>query len=302
MSDECNQIEQLQRLFELHFATRRIWLESILATMEPVCKAESVDRDIFLSILSETSTDIERMLAVIIGSIDEITSAREAQFTAKRWEALSESKDGSDALTTSSQPVVRCLTSMNSTIDTISAKLVVCRDTIELPGEEGTSGAQEVVPFNEVARVFASLKTDIDVLAGLYQEAMTSLTLDIDGPGSTEAVTLDQGKDHAQYTATDGIIDMSTIPDGAQVFGCTPFGTDDMDTSDLVFEADPSDEPLDRRQQRPAADRAERIGLQKQKREKEAQERRKAGEVHSMMNELRTAIGTRGKQKEATSD
>ncbi|KAJ2559144.1 hypothetical protein EV175_000475 [Coemansia sp. RSA 1933] len=299
--DKSSTLEHLQSLFELHFTTRKIWLKTILARFEPAYTVDNMDdRNALLSILENTTADITPVLRVVNGAIDGITRAREAQFTAKSWEALSENTKGSDASTSSYRSAVRCLASMTSTIDTITAKLVVCKSTIE-PSEESegrVDGIQDV-PFDEVARVFASLKADIDVLAGLYQEAMTSLTMDSDGADST-TVILDQGYDRMQDTADDGDINMSDILEGTQVFRCTPFDTSDMNTSDLVFEADSSNDQLTRRKggQQPALDRSERIRLQKQNREKEAEARRKAGEVHSMMSELKTAIGTRGKKKE----
>ncbi|KAJ1896084.1 hypothetical protein LPJ81_004818 [Coemansia sp. IMI 209127] len=133
---------------------------------------------------------------------------------------------------------------MANAVDTIGAKLVVCKGTIGLSDEGYISASPDAVQFDEVARVFASLKADIDTLAGFYQEAMTNLTLDSDGPDSTSAARLYEGQDYAQHTAGDDNTDMSALSEGARVFVCTPFGASDMDAGDLVFEADPLDDQL----------------------------------------------------------
>ncbi|KAJ2859974.1 hypothetical protein GGI22_002844, partial [Coemansia erecta] len=243
-ADGINPMEQLHSLFELHFAARKLWLEAILSILEHVCAAECTDRNTFLSVLKKTSADIEQILAAVIGSADAITKTREAQFTAKSWEALSDNRKRSDAPDTSNQPVVRCLSNMANAVDTIGAKLVVCKGTIGLADEGHISASPDAMPFDEVARVFASLKADIDTLAGLYQEAMTNLALDSDRLGSTSAARLYEGKDYAQYTADDDNTDRSALSEDARVFVCTPFGASDMNAADLVFEADPSDDQL----------------------------------------------------------
>ncbi|KAJ1734233.1 hypothetical protein LPJ72_002457, partial [Coemansia sp. Benny D160-2] len=142
---------------------------------------------------------------------------------------------------------------------------------------------------------------DIDALGALYQETMTTLVFAGEEAGGTPVTTIaalgnDQGGGswHADGAQMDH-------EDDAWVFGCSPLDANSMDTSDLVFESDPAHDPspsMRRGQQGPAVDRSERILLQRQKRENEEHQRRRVGEVRSMMSELRTAISTRGGERQ----
>ncbi|KAJ2759150.1 hypothetical protein H4S06_002364 [Coemansia sp. BCRC 34490] len=298
---DSSPVDQMQRLFGLHFAARKLWLETILVALEPVCMLISgeekdggvvtvaVDRDVFLASVGAICTEVDRVLVAAAEATDRITAAREAQYTARRWESVA----SATAEAATSQPVVRCLASMADATTAIGAKLVVCRDAVEQPG------AGEL--FDNVARVFASLKKDIDALGALYQETMTTLVFAGEEAGGAPVTTIaalgnDQGG--GSWHADDAQMDHE---DDAWVFGCSPLDADSMDTSGLVFESDPAHDPspsMRRGQQGPAVDRSERIRLQRQKRENEEHQRRRVGEVRSMMSELRTAISTRGGERQ----
>ncbi|KAJ2657704.1 hypothetical protein IWW48_004385 [Coemansia sp. RSA 1200] len=303
-SRDNSPVDQMQRLFSLHFAARKLWFETILMALEPVFMTISgeekekdgdgvvtavVDRDVFLANTGAICTEVDRVLVAVASATDRISAAREAQYTARRWESVA----SATAETATSQPVVRCLASMADATTTIGAKLVVCRDAVELP-DAGES-------FDNVARVFASLKKDIDALGALYQETMTTLVFageEANGAPITTIAALGNDQGDGSWHADDVQADHE---DNAWVFGCSPLGADGMDTSGLVFESDPAHDPspsMRRGQQGPVVDRSERIRLQRQKREDEERQRQRVGEVHSMMSELRTAISTRGGERQ----
>ncbi|KAJ2681889.1 hypothetical protein GGH99_004983, partial [Coemansia sp. RSA 1285] len=229
---DSSPVDQMQRLFGLHFAARKLWLETILVALEPVCMMISsegndggvvaaVDRDVFLASVGAICTEVDRVLVAAAEATARITAAREAQYTARRWESVA----SATAEAATSQPVVRCLASMADATTTMGAKLVVCRDAVELP-DAGES-------FDNVARVFASLKKDIDALGALYQETMTTLVFAGKEAGGAPAATIaafgnDQGD--GSWHADDAQADHE---DDAWVFGCSPLDADSMDTSGL---------------------------------------------------------------------
>ncbi|KAJ1994746.1 hypothetical protein GGI25_001403 [Coemansia spiralis] len=291
--EECS-LDQLRQLFELHFALRKLWFQGIIGLTEFACKADmAISQKGFYSRLNSLTTEIERVLSIITESVDDIKKARDAEYTAKRWAALSKKADGSGS-GSAYHPVVRSLNSMTSTIDTISAKLYICKEAIGYSEDENDE--KSAIPYEELARVFTSLKSDIDILNGLYQQIITNLTIG-DGINLVSATYADQrdGKlDNSKYNIDSCELDSSDIPEGAQVFGYTPLEMEDTDDAEMVFEADLSEEQEPKSKRHPLG-RSERIRIQKQQREEDEKAKQRKGEINSIMLELRSAISNRTK-------
>ncbi|KAJ2857208.1 hypothetical protein FB639_006021, partial [Coemansia asiatica] len=118
----------------------------------------------------------------------------------------------------------RSLGTMAETMETIHAKLFICRDFMDQKDQNADS--------EDVARVFSSLKADIDMLNASYQSALNALFCDEQPPLSGDpAMSFDEKC--ARYED-----DIGLLPEGARVFGYTPLDSKDLDAPSLEFEAD----------------------------------------------------------------
>ncbi|KAJ2836011.1 hypothetical protein FBU31_001477 [Coemansia sp. 'formosensis'] len=231
---ESMTLEALRNKFALHFAMRRLWLESVVRTLEP-----SSDVDIrpeqLLSICGLVVSDITRVSETASLSASRVKEATEARYTAGKWASLAATKSVS---TDSHHPLVRALSNMSEALDTVRAKILVCRECVSMVDDHVVDFEdKEAVPSpEEIARVFASLKPDIDALNHLYQASVTSLAFYDSGSGPISGDNDDSTRVPAELT--DYELGSMAIPEGATVFGYTPVGGDDLDAPELIFEAD----------------------------------------------------------------
>ncbi|KAJ2582257.1 hypothetical protein GGH95_001635 [Coemansia sp. RSA 1836] len=273
---ELESLEALKHKFALHFAMRKLWLESVLRTLEPYANSDA-QLEQLVAICNLLRPDIERVCDTASASTSRVKEASEAQYTARKWASLAASKANP---TTNHHPLVRALGSMSETLEVVRAKILVCRECVSMVAGECTTGqslddgadfeaSRSAASPEEIARVFASLKSDIDALNHLYQASVTSLAFcdsDSNLAGDCNQVAADSIVGAEPLGVGPG---STEIPDGATVFGYTPVGVDDLDAPELVFEADVEQE-ADQGRQRPSnIDRSERIRLSKQKRAEE---------------------------------
>ncbi|KAJ2829868.1 hypothetical protein GGI24_002043, partial [Coemansia furcata] len=207
---------------------------SVVRTLEP-----SSDVDIrpeqLLSICELVVPDITRVSETASLSSSRVKEATEARYTAGKWESLAATKSVS---TDSHHPLVRALSNMSEALDTVRAKILVCRECVSMVDDHFVDPEDnETVPSpEEIARVFASLKPDIDALNHLYQASVTSLAFYDSGSVPISGDNDDSTRVPAELT--DYELGSMAIPEGATVFGYTPVGGDDLDAPELIFEAD----------------------------------------------------------------
>ncbi|KAJ2908578.1 hypothetical protein GGI21_002745 [Coemansia aciculifera] len=284
---ESDSLDALKHKFALHFAMRKLWLESVLRTLETSANCDITPTQL-LSTCELLRLDVDHVGGSASSCASRVKEASEAHFTADKWATLAASKT-SPAV--NHHPLVRALSSMSETLEVVRAKILVCRECVSMiDGDHSASLSPE-----EIARVFASLKPDIDALNHLYQASVTSLAF----YDSNSSVTGDSNFDMDDSTKSDELIgiepSLADIPHGATVFGYTPFGVDDLDAPELVFEADIEQEACQGRLKPSAIDRNERIRLSKQKRADEQVASARKNDIVGMMCELKTAIDSRSK-------
>ncbi|KAJ2792765.1 hypothetical protein GGI18_000136 [Coemansia linderi] len=227
-------LEALRLKFALHFAMRKLWLESVVRTLESNLGAD-IRPEQLLSLCELLGPDIARVSEAAGLLADRVKEASEAQFTARKWASLAATKADSAE---SHHPLVRALGSMSEALETVRAKILVCRECVSMVEDDvaDSEDAQAVPSAEEIARVFASLKTDIDALNHLYQASVTSLAFYDSGSGPTS------GDNDGSVAVPAELMDFeqgsTAIPDGATVFGYTPVGGDDLDAPELIFEAE----------------------------------------------------------------
>ncbi|KAJ2708412.1 hypothetical protein H4R19_004758 [Coemansia spiralis] len=268
----------LRATFDMVFGLRRLWLVCICEKLERLAHSGANDGQLLRG-LRATNHGIERVCVAATAGLDELARVREAQYTASRWESLAAAGPGGGGH--SSQPLQRALGAMSEVLGTIQAKVLVCRECVDADGSDST-------PVH-VARVFASLKADIDMLSVHYQESVTGL-LCVDG-GS--AVCVDDRMSASPAVAAMAM-DVEAIADDARIFECTPFSTDALDAPELAFEADAESSRRGPRAA-PTVARSERIRQQRERRAEEVVVRERQGDITTMMAELRSAIGPRAK-------
>ncbi|KAJ2013698.1 hypothetical protein GGI14_005250 [Coemansia sp. S680] len=185
---------------------------------------------------------------------------------------------------------------MSEALETVRAKILVCRECVSMVEDDvvGSEDRQAVPSPEEIARVFASLKPDIDALNHLYQASVTSLAFYDSG---SEPASSDKNDSTSTVPAelTDFELGLTTIPEGTTVFGYTPFGGDSLDAPEQIFEADIEQETGQGRLKSSNIDRSERIRLSKQKRAEEQVASTRKNDIVYMMSELKTAIDSRSK-------
>ncbi|KAJ2740179.1 hypothetical protein GGI20_005940 [Coemansia sp. BCRC 34301] len=138
---------------------------------------------------------------------------------------------------------------MSETLEVVRAKILVCRECVSMVEEEHTTGSaldevadpetkRTVASPEEIARVFSSLKSDIDALNHLYQASATSLAFYDSDPSLASSNSLGAADSTPSAELLGCGPSLAEIPEGATVFGYTPVGIDDLDAPELVFEAD----------------------------------------------------------------
>ncbi|KAJ2706164.1 hypothetical protein FB645_001800 [Coemansia sp. IMI 203386] len=267
--------------FDIYFALRRIWLQSMLssldtlATSDPEFKSTSIFLDRYTQCLTLVSS-------VCSEGMSTIKTTQEAGYASKRWETM---VSGQCNTASNIDPLTRSLSSMSETIEIIQTKLCICSDYMDQ--------VDQSVPSDDVARVFSSLKADIDLLNIRYQSALTALVCDKQRSLSDDfaASFEEHGLQHED--------DTEILPEGTRVFGYTPLDSENLDAPSLEFEADLGSEQEPDRTKRPVLDRNERIIRQKEKREKEQQRLQQRNEVRSMLFELKSAIEIRSSSKDS---
>ncbi|ORX64957.1 hypothetical protein DL89DRAFT_271640 [Linderina pennispora] len=255
-SDSGLSLEVLRARFELHFSLRRRWLQRVLDTAEP------------LSLPTMNSA------AALQSGLSGNTLATFAHIRA------------------ASEKGVDMIRKVENSAHT-SAQIIVCRESIGLDDDgcqELNSGAVNRPSPEATARLFSSLKAELDTLNAQYQAALTVLTCDdCEGPQASSSCR----------ESTTCVIDQHDIPDGARVLGYSGFDLNDLDVPEQTFEADPAIQESRGQSSNgkpQLLDRSERIRLQRQKREGEIEARERRNDIHSMLNELRSAIDERSRK------
>ncbi|KAJ2095062.1 hypothetical protein GGI03_000859 [Coemansia sp. RSA 2337] len=289
---EPTSLEALKHKFAVHFAMRKLWLESVIRTLESYTD-DDIRSEQLLPICELLVPGIVRVSETAGLSANRVKEASEAQYTARKWASLAATKADS---TGSHHPLVRSLSSMSEALETVRAKILVCRECVSMVEDDvvGSEDRQAVPSPEEIARVFASLKPDIDALNHLYQASVTSLAFYDSG---SEPASSDKNDSTSTVPAelTDFELGLTTIPEGTTVFGYTPFGGDSLDAPEQIFEADIEQETGQGRLKSSNIDRSERIRLSKQKRAEEQVASTRKNDIVYMMSELKTAIDSRSK-------
>ncbi|KAJ1937741.1 hypothetical protein EC988_007796, partial [Linderina pennispora] len=131
---------------------------------------------------------------------------------------------------------------------------------------------------------------ELDTLNAQYQAALAVLTCDdSEGPQASSS----------RRESANCAIDQQDIPDGARVLGYSGVDLNDLDVPEQTFEADPAIQESRGQSSNgkpQLLDRSERIRLQRQKREGEIEARERRNDIHSMLNELRSAIDERSRK------
>ncbi|KAJ2000261.1 hypothetical protein GGI06_005961 [Coemansia sp. S85] len=181
---------------------------------------------------------------------------------------------------------------MSEALETVRAKILVCRECVSMVEDDvaDSEDAQAVPSAEEIARVFASLKTDIDALSHLYQASVTSLAFYDSGSGPTS------GDNDGSVAVPAELIDFeqesTAIPDGATVFGYTPVGGDDLDAPELIFEAEIKQGGGQERLKVAYTNRSSQLLL---KRAEEQVASARKNDIVGMISELKSAIDSRSK-------
>ncbi|KAJ2882419.1 hypothetical protein H4R27_003451 [Coemansia aciculifera] len=228
-------LEALKHKFAAHFAMRKLWLESVIRTIEPYSDADTRSEQV-LSICGLIVPDIVRVSETASLLASRVKEASEAQYTARKWASLAATKADP---TGSHHPLIRALSSMSEALETVRAKILVCRQCVSMVEDDvvDAEDRQSVPSPEEIARVFASLKPDIDALNYLYQASVTSLAFYDSGSEPTSGDNNDSTST-VPAELTDFELGSTTIPEGATVFGYTPIAGDSLDAPEQIFEAD----------------------------------------------------------------
>ncbi|KAJ2354880.1 hypothetical protein GGF43_003010, partial [Coemansia sp. RSA 2618] len=198
-------LESLRAKFATFFAMRRMWFERLVERLEPLAAA-GISRNQILATLDSTAADIRR--------------ARESQNTSSRWASLAHASIDNE---TNNQPLRRRLAGISEVLATIQAKLVVCQACIDDgDNDDGGGVARESTPLNadsadwrtaeEAARLFASLKSDIDALNIHYQDSVAMLYSEGNygdigsGLGTAAGAEMATYEDDDLNTSLDGLI------------------------------------------------------------------------------------------------
>ncbi|KAJ2455745.1 hypothetical protein EV183_000592 [Coemansia sp. RSA 2336] len=275
-SDEDLTLEVLRSKFALLFALRRAWFEFMVDSISPENIASSPQPSVS-AVVPMLMKLIRQLDEAATKSTESIKQAREGQHTANRWAMLA---NPDDAASIPSQPLARSLENMTQVLDTIKAKLVVCQECIH--------NATHMEDTDNVARLFTSLKADIDMLGVHYQQSVNVL-LNVD---SEENVDLDS--DAKVY---EDVPDM--VSENTHIFTYTPTTANDLDAPAMTFESEANTEQSGAHQrERPALSRMERIRIQRQNRVDEEAARQRKHDVFSMLDELKSAIDTRANESQ----
>ncbi|KAJ2161761.1 hypothetical protein GGF46_001180 [Coemansia sp. RSA 552] len=292
-AEDALSMDSLRERFAMQFTLRQLWLVHVLACLAPLSALTSKgSAEEMLLFFTATASHTSRVHAVAVCGLERIRKSREAQYTAERWASLAAPDSDS---TQDGQALRRALGRMSDVLQTIQAKLAAC--------QEHTSEAAADVPEephttpDAVARLFASLKTDIDMLGVHYHASVTELLCpgQDNMPGGTTS-----DLDDASGSSPALEIDPDLVPEGTEVFGYTPIGAGDLDASELFFEAEAESSQRGDRHNRPLLDRSERIRIQRQQRADQEAARERKGDWRTMMAELQTAIGSRGRDGPST--
>ncbi|KAJ2823682.1 hypothetical protein IWW50_003671, partial [Coemansia erecta] len=235
-------LESLRAKFATFFAMRRMWFERLVERLEPLAAA-GISRNQILATLDSTAADIRRVSAATLRGLEIIKQARESQNTSSRWASLAHASIDNE---TNNQPLRRRLAGISEVLATIQAKLVVCQACIDDgDNDDGGGVARESTPLNadsadwrtaeEAARLFASLKSDIDALNIHYQDSVAMLYSEGNYGDIGSGLGTAAGAEMATYEDDD----LNTSLDGVHIFGYTPLGTNDLDAPEMSFEADP---------------------------------------------------------------
>lgn len=230
-------LASLKSLFSLHFNLRKQWLESLLMTNGP---AQSV-----ISLLTESYTT----------QADNLQRARDTQYMSPIWKDI--------RATRTNHPLILGLGRMSATLDTIQAKLLVIREM------KGTD--------QDMARVFGSLKADLDLLNGQYQSSIATAT--------QPPPTTDPTPDIPTPTP-----ETNTNVDDVETYGYVPVDIHNMDAPNQIFEADETAKKEPKKDRLGGLDRNERIQLMRQQRKDQESQKSKRTDILSMMSELKSAL------------
>ncbi|KAJ1944603.1 hypothetical protein GGF37_002114 [Kickxella alabastrina] len=291
-------LDMLRHKFDLHFALRKQWLESTLHALELLTEPSISHARLFQS-LERVSAQVQCVHLSAINAIGDIRGVQEAQYTSRRWESLAATTPSDDPSVPDNNGPARLLNRMADTLETIQAKLYVCREstnTINTNISGQTDSIDQGMAPENIARIFASLKSDIETLNIQYQETLTSLTC----PDPAFANDSNKGCFSAGFPSNADLgckVDFNAVPEGTRVFGYTPLGAEDLDAPEMVFEADVELANGNNKPKLSGVDRSERIRAQRQRREIEQEAAVKRGEISSMLLELKSAIGGRTKPK-----
>ncbi|KAJ2808192.1 hypothetical protein H4R20_000970 [Coemansia guatemalensis] len=271
-------LEYLRQAFAAQFTLRRLWLEYILACFRIAAYSDNNSQTQLLGLLQSTSKHIQRLHTAATSGLDELKAVKEAQYAATRWKAFAEPQPN---VSHGSQPLMRSLTNMADALTTLQAKVLICQECIyvaddnatQTPGTLAEAKLDNERSPEDVARLFASLKSDIDMLGTHYQEAITRLLCSDDAEenvfgNDSDTVDIDSRAGALEVNADD-------VPKDVRVFGYTSLSADGLDAPEMTFEAN-----VEANQHVTAR--------------KEADKERK-GNVTTMMLELRSAIGSRTK-------
>ncbi|PIA16479.1 hypothetical protein COEREDRAFT_81154 [Coemansia reversa NRRL 1564] len=290
-------LEYLRQVFTAQFTLRRLWLECVLNCFRIAADSDNGNQKQLLDLFQSTTKHIQCLRVASAGGLDELKSVREAQYSATRWKELAESHPG---INQTPQPLIRPLTNMSDTLTTLQAKVLICQECIHATDGSVTQTLDTLTEARpnserspeEIARLFASLKSDIDMLGTHYQEAITRLLCleDVDENvfGIDSTIGTDSGADALELSVDD-------VPSDARVFGYTLLSADGLDAPEMTFEANVEGKQLKSGRTQPTLDRNERIRLQRQRRVDEEADKERKGNVTTMMLELRSAIGNRTK-------
>ncbi|KAJ2723032.1 hypothetical protein GGI07_002926 [Coemansia sp. Benny D115] len=213
-------LEHLRQRRDLCFALRRLWLETQMQIIDT-----AVDDDSRQHTMSKIREQAAQLTKISISGVEDINQARDAQFTAKRWQMLAQQHQTTDPTQHShaTNPLVRSLDRIADVLETVNAKVHLCHQYLEQTTKDDMESEHAV-------RVFTSLKSDLDTIYGQYQEAINALAYD-EGAKSDVANLLD-----TDVAASDVVLD--SVSDDMVVYGYTPLGAEGLDAPELVFEAD----------------------------------------------------------------
>ncbi|KAJ2081571.1 hypothetical protein H4R24_002247 [Coemansia sp. RSA 988] len=291
-SDCLLSLEYLRQAFAAQFTLRRLWLECVLYCFRIAADSANSQSQL-LGLFQSTTKPIQRLRTTATGGLDELKSVREAQYAAPRWKEFAEPPvDGNQ----NAQPLIRSLANMSDVLTTLQAKVLICQECVYAADDiavQAPNTSTESHLYNErspedIARLFASLKSEIDMLGTHYQEATTRL-LCSENPKDNIL-----GIDFATIGADSRIdaleLNSDDVPSDARVFGYTSLAADGLDVPEMTFEADVEASQHVSRREQPALDRNERIRIQRQRRVDDEAINERKKEAAMTMLELKSTI------------